>query len=88
MDGYQRLQEKEVGISTILSQNDKRHQSIFDAYKSTVMAMAAAINAKNPYTYANDHIECIIDAYKSTVKAMAATIDIIDSYPQISIHNQ
>lgn len=87
MDGYQRLQKKGTDISTIVSKNDKRSQSIFDAYKSTIKAMAAAINAKDPYTCASDHIERIIDAYKSTVKAMAATIDIIDSYPHASIHN-
>ena len=46
MDGYQFLQ-KGTDISTIELENAKRHQNIVDAYKSTIMAMAAAINDKS-----------------------------------------
>ncbi len=86
MDGYQ--QEKETDISTIVLENIERHQNIFDAYKSTIVAMAAAINAKDPYPYTSDHIECIINVYRNTVKAMGATIDAIDSYPYTSIYSE
>lgn len=85
MDSYQ--QEKGTDISTIAFENIKRDQNIFDAYKGTIAAMAAAINAKDTYHCASNHIESIINAYKSTVKAMAATIDAIDSYPCTSIHS-
>ena len=80
MDCYQ--QEKGIDISPIMLEDIDRHQNIFDVYKSTIVAMAAAINAKDLYPYTRDHIKCTINAYRSTVKTMAATIDAIDSYPQ------
>jgi len=86
MDGYQLLQ-KGTDISTIELENAKRHQNIVDAYKSTIMAMAAAINDKSCQPLASGHSECIINEYRNTIKAMAATIDAVDSDPYRSAHN-
>ena len=62
MDGYQLLQ-KGTDISTIELENAKRHQNIVDAYKSTIMAMAAAINDKSCQPLASGHSECIINEF-------------------------
>jgi len=82
MAGYQ--QEKGMDISGTVLENIEQHQNIFDAYKSTIVAMAAAINARDPHPYTSDHIESLLNAYRSTIRAMGATIDAIDSYPHTS----
>ena len=88
MDGYQFLQEKGTDISTIVLENAKQHQSILDAYKSTIVAMAAAINDRDYQPWTSEHSEFVINAHRSTIKAMAATIDAMDSYPYTSVHGE
>lgn len=77
MDFYK--QEKGADISTVVLKDVEQHQNMFDAYKSTIMAMAAAINAKDPYPHTSDQIERVINTYRSTVKAMGVTIGALDS---------
>ena len=79
MDYYQ--QEKGTDISTNVLENIKQHQNIFDAYKSTIVAMAAAINAKDAYPCTSSDINFVINAYRSTIKTMTATIDAVSPYP-------
>jgi len=80
-------QRKGTDTSGIVLENIEEQQNIFDAYKSTIVAMAAAINAKDPHPYTTAHIERLINAYRSTVRAMGATIDAIDSYPHTSTYH-
>ncbi|MFC1913719.1 hypothetical protein ACFLXF_00370 [Chloroflexota bacterium] len=87
MNSYQLLQ-KGTDISTIELKYAKLHQNIVDAYKSTIMAMAAAINDKSCQPLARGHSECIINEYRNTIKAMAATIDAVGSDSYRSAHNK